>query len=72
MLLNCVCIEYIRSKLIDQYGERHELGKWAQDVKLDLIYYIECNSNQWLSCPKPSHFPAEIIVMLKKREIMQT
>lgn len=49
-----------------------ELGKWAQDVKLDLIYYFECNSNQWLSCPKPSYFSAEIIVMLKKREIMQT
>lgn len=49
-----------------------ELGKWAQDVKLDLIYYFEYNSNQWLSSPKPSHFPAEIIVILKKREIMRT
>ena len=49
-----------------------ELGKWAQNVKLDLIYYIECNSNQWLSCPKPLQFPAKIIAMLKKREIMQT
>lgn len=48
-----------------------ELGKWAQDVKLDLIYYFECNSNQWLGSPKPLHFPAEIIVMLKKREIMR-
>lgn len=29
-----------------------ELGKWARDVKLDLIYYFECNSNQWLSFPQ--------------------
>lgn len=29
-----------------------ELGKWARDEKLDLIYYFECNSNQWLSSPK--------------------
>ena len=29
-----------------------ELGKWAQDVKLDLIYYFECNLNQWLSSPQ--------------------
>lgn len=28
-----------------------ELGKWAQDVKLDLIYCFEYNSNQWLGSP---------------------
>lgn len=48
-----------------------ELGKRVQDVKLDVIYYFECNSNQWLSSLKPLHFPAEIIVILKKREIMR-
>lgn len=47
------------------------LRKWAQDVKLDLIYYFECDLNQWLSYPpgKKKHcdFPAEIIVMVKEK-----
>ena len=33
-----------------------ELGKWAQNVKLDLIYYFECELNQWLCSPKTIAF----------------
>ena len=46
-----------------------ELGKWAQDVKLDLIYYFECSSHQWLSSPKPCISQLKSLLCLRKERL---
>lgn len=49
-----------------------ELGKWAQDVKLDLIYCFEYNSNQWLGSPQKNHrhFPQlKSLLYLRKERL---
>lgn len=46
-----------------------ELGKWAQDVKLDLIYYFEYNSNQWLSSQNHCISQLKSLLYLRKERL---